>query len=302
MAKANRRSKRHRITKPSIVIGTLIAGFLLFLANIAVWVNRQVFDTENFTATTKSALLSDSSVNALSNEIVDRTLADRPIIRRTVGDTSAKVIGGLIGSDQFARVFDNAISRAQSYLISPSQESIVIDLTSVKIIVENIISAVGNATDNPDLSSQRISQAPDQIVLLDEDKIPDLYGFSVAFSKMAPIFIILALIILFLQYFNRRNKWFYTFAVQGVAILLAGIFALLIGFVLRPSIIGLMPGANIRIILGNVFDAFIATFNSQSLCLIWGGIIMLAIGLVAANWKRIVHFSQIVRSEPRNAR
>ncbi len=293
---------KHRYTSPSIVIGALVAGLLLFFANTASWVNKQVFDTTNFTATAKSALLSSSSRDALASEIVGKALADRPVIDRVAGDTLTRMISGLLGSDQFAKVFDVAISHAQSYLISSNQKTIAFDLSGIKQPVERVIIAIGDTTENPDLNGQRISQIPDQIVLIDSDKVPDLYKLSVAFYVAGPILLVIALVILAIPYIKRPVKWAYILICQGIAVLLSGVFALIIGPFARPPILSLMPDDNIRTVVANVYNAFIATFNAQSWWLVWAGIVAIVVGVLVTFWPKIRALYKIVRNEIRDAR
>lgn len=289
--------KTHKITTPGIVTGALVAGLLLLLANTALWLNRQVFDTGNFTNTAKTALLSDSSRDALANEVVSNALANRPVVNRFAGDTLTDIVSGMLGSNQFNKLFDGVVSRAQSYLISPNQESIVIELATVKDPVERIVAAIGQMTDNSELTGQQVSRIPDTITLLDANKVPDLYSVSIAILWAGPLLLIAALVVLTAPYVHRRILWTYTLIAQGIAVVLAGIFALLIGPMVRPPVIGLMPDANIRTIVGNVFDAFIATFNSQSWWLIWLGVAAILIGVGTMAWPRIHKFYIAYRTE-----
>ena len=82
-----------------VVFLSTISGFFLLISNTAIWLNNQVFDTTNFTNTVTTSLTSESSRNAISQNITDRIYEDRPIAKRVAGDFTTKIIGGLLATD-----------------------------------------------------------------------------------------------------------------------------------------------------------------------------------------------------------
>jgi hypothetical protein len=82
-----------------LILTSLIAGLLLVVANSAIWVNRQVFNTENFTNTAVSSLSSESSRQALGSRITDEVLKDYPVVKSIAGDRLSNLISGLLGTD-----------------------------------------------------------------------------------------------------------------------------------------------------------------------------------------------------------
>ena len=77
MVKKANRSKKFRFGFwPQAVLTASVAALFLTVANSAIWMNRAIFDTNRFTKTAVASFTSESSRNALANEVVDRALAD----------------------------------------------------------------------------------------------------------------------------------------------------------------------------------------------------------------------------------
>ena len=92
-----KQTKKSAITR-RVIAGTIIACFLLVLANSAIWVNNTLFNSTVFSNLTKQAILSESSRNAIASELVDTALADKPVLQRTIGPTASKLISGFLGT------------------------------------------------------------------------------------------------------------------------------------------------------------------------------------------------------------
>ena len=68
--------------------------------------------------------------------------------------------------------------------------------------------------------------------------------------------------------------------VQGASFILVGLVSLLIGPIFRPSVLEPFQNPNGRVVVGNLYNAFIATFNSQTMIFIWLGIGLIALSIV----------------------
>ena len=270
--------KKQEASKPSLkktIWLSIAAGFFLLITNTAIWVNNQIFDADNFTSTVTTSLTSESSRNAISQEITDRMFADRPIAKRIAGDFSVKLIGGLLDTDQFRNVLTPAVEKMQVYVTSSNQESVVVELGGVKDIITkitNVSESFGrDATVNPE-------NIPNEIIIVNEKDVPDLYKIGVAFLWLAPLSLLAALILLAYPYIKHLNDKRKILITQGSIITVIGLLALMVGPLFKPPVLAVAKGPNGREVIGNLYNSFIASFNSQTIILTLLGVLIVLIG------------------------
>lgn len=285
MASAKTQPRRTGLAfRYQVLLSSILAGILLLIANSAIWMNRSIFDTAAFTSTAVSSVTSESSRQALANEIVDRALADRPIVKNAVGNTATRLIGGLLGSSQFNEVLTRAVGKIQVYVTSEEQKDVGIDLTGVKGTVSTLLGVADNrGVADTSAASERLNNIPDELVIVNADNIPSFYKAGLALLWLAPISALTAIGMLAYPYVRRRNLYYKIAAVQGSIIAFTGLMALLVGPLFRPPALASVTSPNMRIVVGNLYDSFIATFNQQAYWLV-------GVGFVIATIPLIVHF------------
>lgn len=246
----------------------IVAALLLVIANSALWVNRYIFDTDNFTQVATTSLTSESSRNAIASGIVDKVFQDRPLIKNIVDDPATRVISGLLGTTQFSNALNTVVSKLQIVVTSKNQESVVVNLEGIKATVTKLITVVdSNAT------GDKISQVPDQITIVDKENIPDFYKYGVVFLWLGPIALVGAVVALGYPYFkNAKSKYRHILLVQGLALTVASMLALLVGPLFKPPLLANIEQASARTVTSNLYDAFIATFTAQTQILVWVGL------------------------------
>lgn len=252
-----------------VLISGVIAGFMLVVANSAFWVNRYIFDTNNFTSIAVQSVTSEQSRQAIAGEVVDTALKDYPIARQVAGSTATRLISSLLGTSQFENILSASVSRLQVYLTSENRESVVLNLSNIKSSVDSLIDLAGR--DNQQLHND-IGTIPDQIVLIDANNIPSFYKYGLVFLWVGPLAALLALALFAYPYIRNRKQYYVIAAVQGVIVVLMGFLSLLIGPLFRPPLLANVQSANARVVVGNLYDAFMATFNSQAQWFIWIGV------------------------------
>jgi hypothetical protein len=262
-------NKPSRNFRRNVVITGIIAGLFIVLANSAIWVNRYLFDSNNFTNTAVSSLTSDSSRNALATEITDQALKDYPKIKSVVDDTAINFISGLLGSNRVEQILTKTVSRLQIFLTSPKREPVVINLENTKEIISRLIQVSGREEEaliDP-------AKIPDQITVFNPDNFPNFYNAGVTLTWLSPLLGIGAIALLAWPYVGHRKQYQELLIIQGACVAVFGILALLLGPLVRPVALGNIQSANIRIVVGNIYDAFIATFNSQTMLVIGFGLL-----------------------------
>ncbi|MEI7682907.1 MAG: hypothetical protein WCJ24_01230 [Candidatus Saccharibacteria bacterium] len=264
-----------------VAITSMIAAFFLIIANSAIWVNQAIFNTDNFAATAVSSITSDSSRQALAQEVVDRALVDRPVIKNVVGSTATKLISGLLDSDRFTKVLTVAVSKLQVYLTSSQQKSITLDLTGVKSTIDKLITLADSTGLDVNANGERVNNLPDQLVLVDANNVPSFYTYAVIFMWVAPLCVLMALALLVYPYFRDRRRYYQIALVQGTVIAVTALLLLLLGPLFRPPVLSNVTSPNMRIVVENMYNAFIALFNNQAYIMFGLGVVLALLPLAA---------------------
>lgn len=270
---------------------TIAAGFLLLITNSAIWVNRQIFNSANFTNTVTTSLTSESSREAIAQEVTDRMFEDRPIAKRIAGNFSTKLVSGVLATDQFNAVLSTAVNKLQVYATSSNQQSVEIDFTGIKDILARVSNVAESLGSQVTIDTEKI---PDNIQIVNEENIPDFYRAGVVMSWLAPITFIIALLLLAYPYRKKLNLSRRLLTLQGSIITLVGIFALLLGPLFKPPVLSTIDKQTSRTVVGNLYDAFIATFNTQTYYMIGFGLLMILAGVI---WYAIPSIKKFANSK-----
>lgn len=254
------------------VVGpVIIAAVLLLIANSALWVNNVLFNTQEFTTLTSQALLSESSRNAIAAEVVDTVLEDRPVVKRVIGEPATKLIAGLLGTNLTKSATDKLVATLQTAVTTKNPRTIEFDLTGIKSTATKLIELTGE--DSPIPEGREL---PDTLVVLDANRVPNFYGYGVVFLWLAPISALIAIILLAYPHIKQKRFIMSLSALQGAALVLTGFMALLVGPLFRPPVLAQISSSNLRVVVENIYNTFIATFNSQSSWLfVAGGMLLL---------------------------
>lgn len=281
---------KEKITNTSLkgtVWLSVIAAFLLIITNSAIWLNNQIFDTDNFSKTATASLTSEESRTAIATGLTDRAFEGRPILRNVVGDVPVKIVGGLLGTEQAAKGIDKVTSKFHVMLTSENRESVVLELSGLKSIMTQLYDTSTNLGREPKIDPSKI---PEEIVLVDANKLPNIYKVTVAFLWLAPLAFIGAFLALAYPYFKNPKKYRVILAIQGGVVAFGGLIALSAGPLFKPPLLSNIQTGTGRVVVENLYDAFLATFNTQSLYLF-------AIGAVALATSGGLYIYQLVRAK-----
>lgn len=255
------------------IISAVCAAILFVVANSAFWVNRYIFDTNNFTQVATTSLTSESSRQAIASEIVNKTLADYPTVKNVVENPATNVISGVLGSDQVENILEKAITKLQVSVTSSNPQSLVINLEGPKDFLTKIVDVVSKQRQvnvNPD-------NIPSEIVLINKDNIPNFYKYGVLFLWLGPIALLGGAALVAYPYIKWRSYYKVLMMVQGGALVVASLLALLIGPLFRPPLLSKIASPDARTVVSNLYNAFIATFNSQTQLLVVVGVLVMAL-------------------------
>ncbi len=270
-------------TRTYILLSLLAAG-LLVLANSALWFNRYIFNGDNFTQLTTQAIEQESSRTALATAITDKILEDKPRLKEVIDEPVIKLISGVLDSNLAQTALTKSVSQFQTILTAEKPENVSFDLSSIKQTLPQVIAIAGNISDrNTEAAELRVEDIPDTITIVNANDLPNIYGLGVALLWVAPVATLIAVILLiYLIYRARcsRRLSATVLATEGSILIIAGLFALALGPLFKPPILASVPNANMRIVIENIYQTFINTFNSQTQNIFVIGILLIIIALI----------------------
>lgn len=274
--------KKPYFTKVRIAMLIIVAVFLL-LAQSAFWVQRNFFNNSRFSAITSEALTTQSSRDAISQEIVSQALGNRPVLNKLAGNTASNLIASLLGTNAAGNVLELLGSKIQSVVTSNHHKSIIINLTSLKNIIAKLVALSENTNANISIDP---SQIPNQIVLVNKDSIPSFYTYGLVVLWVGWACFIAAIALVSWLIYKSRTYVSPMIVACGVSLIGSSILGLIIGPLIRPSIASLGSSLNMQTLIGNIYDAFLAPFNHQMYVMLIIGAVAVIAGFVTTKWFR----------------
>jgi len=276
MGKKQKKTKSQTIigVRKSTVIFTISAALLILVANSALWANRYIFNSENFSDTVATSLSSESSRSAVASGITDRIFEERPVLYAVAGNTTEKLISGLLATEQFVSVNKAVAGKLHVLATTDSQEAVVVDLTAAKSVIAKLSDISSSRDREPTIKTDDI---PDKIVLVEENTIPNIYPVAIVLLWLSPVAFIAAATLLTLPYIRHRKEYKLTLLFQGIVISIAGIAALSIGPLFRPILISNIDKVHARTVITDLFNAFMSTFSQQTSYIVVIGMILVAV-------------------------
>lgn len=262
-----------------LYIATAFAGFFLLIANSGYWVNRYVFNAQKFSEIAVDSILSTDSRQAIATGVATKIYEDRPVAAKFLTDPTANIVDGILGSPRMVAPLTELVQRINTRMTSKSQPEVALDLSSVKAVLNQVMGVAENVT-NKDANFS-LNNVPDKIVILQANDLPSLYNYSVAILWLSPITMIAGLLLMVLPYFWWRNRYKTIMTTQAIMLLSVGAVAEMIGPLFRPLVIGGLQTDAGRTVVGNLYNAFLTTFNHQSaIFFVLGGLLLIARVLV----------------------
>lgn len=238
----------------------ILAAILLFFAQSSYWVNHTVFNQASFSSITTTALQSESSRDAVATSIVDKTLEDRPLVKKIAGERATSLISGLLGSDLSGQAISAVSAKTYAYVTSPDRQDIKIDLTSIK---EPVAGVIALSQDNSESLTADLNKIPDEVVLVHSDAFPDLSGMVKLMLWLGPLLWLGAIGLFALYIYLGRAIYARRVYAVGAAVIIVALFGLFTAPFVAPPIAAAVPNINLRPVAENLVTGFLAPFKMQ---------------------------------------
>lgn len=276
-------SRTIKNAKRVLFFGTI--GALLLVSLTAFWLQRNIFNTEKFTALTTEALLQESSRDSIGNVVTGQILSNQPTLKMILGDKLSGQVSSLLGTELASNSINTVAREAQLIITSPAKKPLVLHLTAIKTALVSI-QGVANRVGQSVPGNLSVNSIPDEIVIIDTSNIPNIHKVAVAINWLGPISLILAIVGLAV-YIKRGGRENLLKRIQIVCLVFisTALVAMAIGPIAEPSIIAFAKDAPTQTLLGNIFSVFMGPFYKQALWVIGMSFVILV--LVFA-WEKIL--------------
>ena len=259
------------ILKTISVLLLLIASISLFFAQSSYWVNHTIFNKQNFTSLVSEAVLQPESRDAIASQVVDSALQNRPVAKKIIGDRAEKLISSLLGSDFATQAVNRVVGATYTYLTTSDRQDIKLELAGITTPISTILNLVQQGDSNV---AQVVDSIPDEIVLVQSDAFPNLSNSVSLMLWLGPLFWLLSIAGFTVYIYLHREKYAKSVYIVGIWIAVVAIIGILARPALPPPVASLISASNLRPVIEDVADAFLAPFQMQM-------IIMLGITAVA---------------------
>jgi hypothetical protein len=273
----------------------IAGGILIFVANAGIWVDRQVYDSDNFVNSTNEifedpevqALLADRLTERivtsadisgrLSEELPERLRVLALPIATAARDFIHDAVVRILESDGFARlrtrileVFHTNLIRViedDDDLLSTDSGTLTIDLRPV---LQEVAADLGVDPDSPVVA--RLDLPEDAgVIEVNQEAFAWSYAIAAAFEELIIVVLVAGIVCLGLAILIARNR---RSAVRnvGIAVALVGVLTL-IGLAIGRYAIGEL--AQNTDAARNLFDIVAQTWQNQSFALVVLGLLIL---------------------------
>ena len=259
---------RARAALATIIIAFVIS-VLVFVANLGVWAQRQVFDPGALAIASLEALHEQDSEEAIAAFLMDQAIEEVELLR-FVRDPGERAVEVVLGSGVLDPTYVQITDVVRDRMVTGNPDAVVVDLLHLRNAILDPIAAI--APGAVDLVPDRVFQ---DIVILEGGVLPSLR----VVAEMTPWITALAgaaamvLAVLLLAWSRRRSLA--TLAI-GAAIGAAGAWSLVWVEAGRPLIIGRIDNRLGMVLAGNGYDVLARSLREQSLTVLLVGVVIAA--------------------------
>lgn len=227
----------------------VVAAAALTLAQGAVWVRRDLLDSERFAAGARDGLQSQEVRNLIADAITDRALARAPApVPDEVRDRVAEEIAVTATSDTFGAAFERSVMALHAALLSGAADRVALDLSAAgPSVVEAVRRAEPRLADSVPLEDL-------SAVDLGAEELPDLSGVRETTDGALRITLLMAAVALAAALMIARDRW-RVVVVAGVALALGSLVMGLTAEALIRTLAERVGGASLGDAVGAVLGA-----------------------------------------------
>ncbi len=273
-----------------IKLGLLIAviSLLVLISLTALWLQRNIYDTERFTTITTKVFAKESSRQSIGHLVSSRVLEATPTLKSLLSERLAGHVANLLGTQQAQAVVERLARESQLLVTSPRQDPVVLQLSGIKSAIVSVQEMAGRTDATTHLDASRI---PDEVMIIDTAQLPNIHQYAIIVLWLGPLSAVLVLILL--AWWVRRSGKVAAVKRTQIALLVIGssaLVALAIGPLVEPLFISVGHDAPSQTLLHNLYAGFMAPFRTQALLLAGVALVLLVLLTV---WHKVLRFYSV---------
>jgi hypothetical protein len=236
----------------------LILTVILFLiANVGFWLARTIYNPQNFTNLVVQTYRQEDVRNAISSEIVDKTLESKPLVNQVIGQPVQGAISGILGSPTFQSVLEKVATKFQAYLTTDNRQDVTLQIGQVSTFVKAAATAV-----SPQLGDQVPDVTPQTITLVKANSLPNINRWAKPIMTLGPLAGVIGIGILIYLFYTEEDRVRLLRRTSTYFLIGIVVFGLLIPY-FRTILQGNVGNQNAEIIATATYDAFTKILTSQ---------------------------------------
>ncbi|HEX21070.1 MAG TPA: hypothetical protein ENH19_00265 [Actinobacteria bacterium] len=259
-----------------IVILSIIVSVFLILASTGLWVERQIFNKDNFKTTAVEAIRTVQVRDAIANRIIISLTGSFPRLSDLAQKFVKPSLADFLNGKLVKGAVNNIAGEIQTALTSPKPKAISIDisaLTGPAKTAANIIPKL-----DPDIKNA-IKQLPPSIELIKKGVIPSIFTVGLVLMWLGRITGVAALIIVgYMVWKAVVNRESLILKTLGIYISIGTALYLLLIWAFASPLLATIGDGDIRVIISKIFDAFTRILINQTWLVLIGGLLIVAGG------------------------
>lgn len=259
---------RARAAVTTIIIAFVIS-ILVFVANLGVWAQRQLFDPGALALASLEALHEEDSEQAIAAYLMDQAIEEVELLR-FVRQPGEQAIGVVLDSGVLDATYIQVTDVVRERMVTGNPDAVVVDLLRLKSAILGPIA---------DVAPNLVDLIPDSvfgdILILDEGVLPSLRGVSEMTPWITALAGAAAMVLAVLLVALSRRRSLASFAV-GLAVTAAGAWSLVWIGAGRPLVIGRIDDELAVVLAGNGYDVLARSLRQQSVTVLLVGVVIAA--------------------------
>lgn len=268
------------------IIFSLIAGLLLLVSSLGIWAKNNVFNSEQFSKHVVTAVQQDDVRQAIGSSVASFLYTDRPVLGRVLSQPTENLVSSLLVNDRFSSVLYNLSDRLNERLFHGKTNDVVIDISG---FTEGIKALAATLRPETELNLPEGDAA--RITLINGSAVPDLQKTGQVVLIVTPISLLALLLLVCVSWLRMRSKADF-FKYAAIVALSTGIVLTVLTQTASAQLSLLAQNANQAIILGSIYDEFVASLRSYQTWLIVIGIITIIIRELILRRTQLASWSQ----------
>jgi len=271
------------MSKKTIVILSVIVSVFLVLTSIGLWLERQIFNEERFKNTAVGVIKTDQVREAIADEIIIIVTGDFPELQNLATEFVEPTLAELLNSDFVSSAVEEVAGEIQVALTSSEPQAVAIDISGITGPLKTAAGFIPNL--NSDVENA-IKDLPASIELIEKGGIPSIFTIGLILMWIGRLTGVTALVIFGVMVWKaiakRQSQILRTL---GIYISIgAAIFLVLIWAISSPLLATIGSG-NIRVIVTNIFEAFLRILVNQTWVILVGGLVLIGASYLLGYWR-----------------